>query len=114
MSNKYDVVVIGGGISGQLCLRVPLSALGLRELAAWGGARGGGGQSLLAGAPRLSMHWQRFSASRVPQTEPSLGEGCGVPLHRNAGAWKSVGSLLKFWGQTLNFSPKKLLGLRLL
>lgn len=73
MSNKYDVVVIGGGISGQLRLRVPLPALGLREVKAWGGARVGGGQLLPAGAPRLSMHWQRSSAPRAPHTEPSLG-----------------------------------------
>lgn len=56
MSNNYDVVVVGGGISGQSRLRALLSLLALGEVVAYGGAQGCHGQGLPPGASRLSMH----------------------------------------------------------
>lgn len=43
MSSKCDVVVVGGGISGQWRLRALLPLPGLRQVAAQGGTQGGSG-----------------------------------------------------------------------
>lgn len=66
MSRKCDVVVVGGGISGQSwLLRVLLLAPALGEVPARRGVQGGHGRGLCLGALRFSMHQRGSSVSRV-------------------------------------------------
>lgn len=73
MSRKCDVVVVGGGISGQLPLRV-LLAPALGEVKARRGLLGCNGRELRLGALRFSMHGRGSSVSRVLHGTLSQGE----------------------------------------
>lgn len=88
MSNNYDVVVVGGGISGQSRLRALLSLLALGEVVAYGGAQGCHGQGLPPGASRLSMHPGNQRCQNPPPWRKVL-----VCDWTEAGTWKSVESL---------------------
>lgn len=104
MSNNFDVVVVGGGISGQSRLRALLSSPALREVAAYGGAQGGSGLGLPPGASRLSMHLGNKRCQNPP-----LEEGFGVPLDRSGGL-----EVCRRSGARLNFFPERLPNLHLL
>lgn len=118
MSRKCDVVVVGGGISGQSRRRPsflprpdrwPPGGRGVARgwLMAEGLGPWGGGWSRTL-TPRLSMPWRAFRGSRAPRTILPRRRDM-VRSQTEAGAE----SLWKGWGQALNFSLRRLPGLRL-
>ena len=87
MSSKCDVVVVGGGISGQWRLRALLPPPSSRAPTSgrpgrhagrpWGGVP--------PGAPRPSVRRRGSRGSRACTRNPPSGEGFGAPLDRNGG-----------------------------
>lgn len=99
MCNKYDVVVVGGGISGQWPLRAPeqVAARVRRWVAA--------GRRLIP-EPLVSVHQPGSSRSGALHTKSAAGEGFGTPLDR-VRDWKPVEAL----AHAFNFCCRRLPGL---
>lgn len=112
MSNKCDVVVVGGGISGQWRLRALLPPPRLRQVAALGGTRGG----RAAGCPLEPLDnpcagGDLDGPKRRTRNPPSGGEGFGGPLPSPDRSRR-----MSFEGLGLDFEllPRQLPSLRLL